>query len=215
MSTRTALVDAAEELFAADGFEAASLRAVMRAADADPGSVHYHFGGREALASAVLERVLAPLNRHRVELLEEAEARAVGPIPVEQLVEAIVRPDFEAAYALNHKGQGRARLMGAIYINPAAFVTAEVERHFRPVAQQFMPHMAAALPQVDPQVTAWRVRWSIFGLVGALLLDPDEPFSVALDVMIARVVTVGAAGLAAPSAAAPNPRSSTKGSGAP
>ncbi len=204
------MVDAAEELFAADGFEAASLRAVMRAADADPGSVHYHFGGREALAAAVLERVLAPLNTQRVELLEEAEAKATGLIPLEQLVEAIVRPDFEAAHALNQKGRGRARLMGAIYINPAAFVTAEVERHFRPVAQRFMPYMAAALPQVDPQLVAWRVRWSLFGLIGALLLDPDEPFSVDLNEMIARVVAVGSAGLSAP-----NPRSPTEGPGAP
>ena len=45
-----ALINAAEEEFANAGFDAASLRKIMRAAGADPGAIHYHFGGCDALA---------------------------------------------------------------------------------------------------------------------------------------------------------------------
>ena len=200
MGTRAALVDAAENLFAADGFERASLRAVMRAADADPGSVHYHFGGREALAAAVLERVLAPLNARRLELLADAVAESntgSTKTSLEALVEAIARPDLEAAHVLDSRGHGRARLIGAIYTNPAAFVTAEVERHFRPVAEQFLPRMTAAVPDVEPETLAWRVRWCLFGMLGTLLLDEDELFATELDGLVDRVVATGAAAIAA------------------
>ena len=45
-----ALINAAEEEFANAGFDAASLRKIMRAAGSDPGAIHYHFGGCDALA---------------------------------------------------------------------------------------------------------------------------------------------------------------------
>lgn len=175
-ATAAALVDAAEARFAADGFEAASLRAVMRAAGADPGSVHYHFGGRPALAAAVLDRVLAPLNARRIERLEAAVARHhPGPVPVADLVEALVRPDLEAAADLERRGSERARLIGGIYIDPAAFVTERVEAHFAPVARRFMPELLRSIPGADPEALAWRIRWFVFGTVGALLSDRDQP----------------------------------------
>ena len=65
----------AEAEFASAGFQHGSLRKIMREAGVDPGAVHYHFGGREALAAAVLDRILAPLNARRLELLDAAVAK--------------------------------------------------------------------------------------------------------------------------------------------
>lgn len=199
-ATAEALVDAAEALFAEDGFEGASLRAVMRAAGSDPGAVHYHFRGRQGLAAAVLDRVLGPLNTRRLELLATAEAESInpGPVPLDRLVEAIVRPDIEVATGLDERDRGRARLVGAIYINPASFVSERVEQHFGPVAERFMPHLVAAAPHVPPDLLSWRIRWSVFGVVGALLSDPDEPFLVEPEELIDRLVATGAAAVAAP-----------------
>lgn len=179
-ATAQALVDAAEERFALDGFAGASLRAVMRAAGADPGSIHYHFGGRPTLAGAVLDRVLAPLNARRLELLDRAVDRnAPAPVPVAELMAALVHPDLEVAADLRRRGPERARLVGAIYIDPAAFVTERVEAHFAPVARRFQPELARAIPGADPEIVAWRIRWFVFGTVGALLSDRaalDGPF---------------------------------------
>lgn len=166
------LLDAAEERFALDGIGRASLRAVMRDAGTDPGAVHYHFNGREALAEAVLDRVLVPLNDRRLQLL--AAAVASGHPTGSTLVDALVRPDVETAHALEARGRGRARLMGAIYLEPEHFVTELVRRRFMPVATAFQPHLVMAFPDTPATTLAWRVRWCVFGMLGAVLADPDE-----------------------------------------
>ncbi|MGF1595653.1 MAG: TetR family transcriptional regulator [Acidimicrobiales bacterium] len=117
-----ALLDAAEAEFATEGFETGSLRKIMRDAGADPGAVHYHFGGREALATAVLDRILAPLNAHR---------------------------------------------------------------------------LVTALPHVRFDVMAWRVRWCVFGTVGALLADESAAFDRPADDLIDVLVRALAATIAA------------------
>ena len=195
-STATALLHAAEAEFADRGIGEASLRAIMRAARTDPGSIHYHFGSREALAAAVLDRILAPLNARRLELLD----RAPVPISLPALVDALIRPDIEAATELHRRGEGRARLIGAVYLQPTEFVTELVEGHFRPVADRFMPHLVRAVPSVPPDVLAWRIRWSVFGLLGALLSDQTGALDLGTDIepLIAQITATAAGAVAAP-----------------
>jgi AcrR family transcriptional regulator len=190
-----ALLGAAEAEFASAGIESGSLRKIMREAGADPGAVHYHFGGRQALAAAVLDRILVPLNARRLDLLDEAVAS--GPPVVSQLVEALIRPDVETAHALHAQSPGRARLIGAIYTRPSDFVAATVATHFAPVADAFRPHIEAALPGRSFGVVAWRIRWCVFGTVGALLTDEEAPFERPADDLINELVGTLAAALAA------------------
>ncbi len=190
-----ALLDAAEAEFADEGIESGSLRRIMRHAGADPGAIHYHFGNREAVAAAVLERILVPLNARRLALLEQA---AVTDRPqVQQLVEALIRPDIEAAHVLHARSPGRARLIGAIYTRPSDFVATTVAAHFGPVADAFRPHLEAALPHLSFGDVAWRIRWCVFGTVGTLLTDPSAPFEQPADDLIDDLVRTLSAALAA------------------
>lgn len=189
------LLDRAEAEFATAGFQHGSLRKIMREAGADPGAVHYHFGGREALAAAVLDRILRPLNARRLELLEAAVAQ--GRPRTAQLVEALIRPDVEMAHALHAQSPGRARLIGAIYTRPADFVATTVAAHFAPVANAFRPHLEAALPHLPFETVAWRVRWCVFGPVGALLADETAGFERPAGDLVAELVHTLTAALAA------------------
>lgn len=190
-----ALLDAAEVEFASEGIESGSLRRIMRQAGADSGAIHYHFGSREALAAAVLDRILVPLNAHRVALLNEAVAS--GRPVLSQLVEALIRPDIEAAHALHEQSPGRARLIGAIYMRPSDFVAATVAAHFAPVAEVFRPHIEAVLPRHSFEDVAWRIRWCVFGTVGALLTDESAPFERTADDLVHELTRTLAAALAA------------------
>lgn len=59
--TREAILDAAQELFAAGGYEATSMRAVAARADVDPGLVRYFFGDKAQLfAAAMVQRSIIP-----------------------------------------------------------------------------------------------------------------------------------------------------------
>ena len=55
-TTKTRILDAAEQLFAERGYGATSLRAVIDAAGVNQAAIHYHFGGRERLFGAVVDR---------------------------------------------------------------------------------------------------------------------------------------------------------------
>jgi AcrR family transcriptional regulator len=54
--TRTLLLDAAEELFARKGFSGAALEDIADAAGYTRGAIYAHFGGKEELFLAVIER---------------------------------------------------------------------------------------------------------------------------------------------------------------
>ena len=195
--TATALLDAAESAFAEAGIDAASLRSIMRDAGANPAAVHYHYGSREQLALAVLDRVLAPLQQRRLVLLDAAVA--AGAPTARTLVEALVRPDFEALAATAERNPRATRILGVIYSRPPEFVLHHVEASFGPVAAMFMPHLIAALPAVEPEDLAWRVRWNLFGMLGAVLSDTAEHAVAAeLEVVIQRTVDAATGALSAP-----------------
>ncbi len=57
VNTKDALLAAAIEIFADKGFEAATVRDICARARANVAAVNYHFGGKDALYTAVLEEV--------------------------------------------------------------------------------------------------------------------------------------------------------------
>ena len=59
--TRERLLTAAERLLLESGYDAVSVRAVCTAAHVNPAAVHYHFGSKDALVSALLQARLGPL----------------------------------------------------------------------------------------------------------------------------------------------------------
>ena len=60
--TREKLLDAAERLFAEQGFDSTSLRQITAAAGANLAAVNYHFGSKEDLIVEVLDRKIKPMN---------------------------------------------------------------------------------------------------------------------------------------------------------
>jgi AcrR family transcriptional regulator len=94
--TREKLIDAAARGFAANGVFTASLIDITRqAGQKNRGALHYHFGSRNGVICAVLERHVDFLASREGELLEIA-LRAPDD-DVAAVVEAIVRPATELA----------------------------------------------------------------------------------------------------------------------
>ena len=75
-STRERILDAAERLFAAQGFHAVSVRDITAAAGVDVALVNYHFGGKHALFEDVFMRRAEVLNAERLRRLELLVAKA-------------------------------------------------------------------------------------------------------------------------------------------
>ena len=85
-ATAERLLAAGRRLFAQDGFDGTSVRALTREAGANLGAVTYHFRSKEALYQAVLETVFGPV---RDRLGELARANAPAPERLELFVHAM------------------------------------------------------------------------------------------------------------------------------
>lgn len=100
--TQTKIIEAAECEFAKTGYEGASIREITQRAGVNIAAVNYHFGGKEALFKETVLYRVRPINRLRLDMLEAAlEANAGKPLPLQQIVEIIVRPLF--AYHIEQK----------------------------------------------------------------------------------------------------------------
>ena len=87
-TTRTKLLDAAEKIFAEFGFEGASVRMINAEAQVDSGAIHYHFGTKQNLFRAVIQRRGEVVSNDRLERLARCkEAPGAAPL-VEQIIAA-------------------------------------------------------------------------------------------------------------------------------
>jgi AcrR family transcriptional regulator len=93
-STREKLLDCAEELFGAHGIEGVSLRTINTAAGLSPAALHYHFGAKESLVEALLERRMPALMERRRVLLDEL-SNVTTPITTRDVLGALINPMVE------------------------------------------------------------------------------------------------------------------------
>jgi AcrR family transcriptional regulator len=82
---RERLLDSATRLFAANGYEATSVRDIVAAANVNLNGVNYYFGGKRGLYDAVMAREVA-----RARSLTEGLARAAASDPIELRLESVV-----------------------------------------------------------------------------------------------------------------------------
>jgi AcrR family transcriptional regulator len=146
--TRERLLDAAEQIFAERGFEGASIRAVTQAAGASVSAANYHFGSKEALLRETLFRRVGPLNERRIARLDALEENAGGgPIELETIIEAFLRPVFEE-HAASVDATNRFRQVAArIYSDPPGIVATMKRELFGPIVTRFVSAISNALPE--------------------------------------------------------------------
>lgn len=165
-STRDALLDAAERLFAEHGVANASLRAITQEADANLAAVHYHFGSKVELVRAVFSRRLGPLNQERLARLERCveASRATGEPPdLRCVLAAFVGPVIEMLHA--EKGAPDfARVVGRAFSRPSEGVRSLLLEEFREVKERFWSALGTALPHLDRSDIFWRFQF----LIGAM-----------------------------------------------
>lgn len=73
------LVDAAETLFVERGLDVPLGEITKAAGQRNTGAIHYHFGGRDGLLRAILDRHVPAVAARRAELLAEAAERPEDP----------------------------------------------------------------------------------------------------------------------------------------
>lgn len=164
--TKTRLLDTAERLFAERGFEAASLRIITRTAGVNLASVNYHFQSKEALIEALFARRLGPLNEERIQLLDGAEQRAAGgPAPLEEVIDAFIRPVLRMAEP-NYRSMGV--LFGRMYAEPGDLLRRLLTPQLEEIRVRFGRALQRSLPALSPEEIFWRMHFTIGALAHTL-----------------------------------------------
>jgi AcrR family transcriptional regulator len=163
-STPERLIDAVEELLGQRDDLELSLREITTAAGANIAAVNYHFGSKDALVTAVIERALSEHARQQLLAL-----RAVSALPdagVEDVVRAWISPSVLTA------DDGRATLIPRIAARVVSSGSPElrelgVTTHAETYALVFRL-LAERLPALSSEELTFRITLAATGVAGMI-----------------------------------------------
>jgi AcrR family transcriptional regulator len=148
--TKTRILDAAERLFGANGFDSTSLRDITAEAQVNLAAVNYHFQSKDSLIDAVIARRIEPVNRKRLEMLDQAGTNPT----LEQILASFLQPVLELDCG------NVAPLVGRFLAEPRQFFERVYKKHLQPVSNRFQEELAKALPELPPEERLWRLYFS-------------------------------------------------------
>jgi AcrR family transcriptional regulator len=191
--TAVRLLDAAEALMGERGVDAVSLRAINAAAGSNVAAAHYHFGSKEGLVRAVLDRRMAVLGHERQEQLAPLEAE---PRPSPRAVAGVfVRPLFDLAR--DDEGASYVRFLAALYRAGGDWLHV-IDEAFAPQGERLAPVVARATPELDDDRRGRRLVLASETML-RMLADADRyAGSLDADAYQAEVIDVFTAILTAP-----------------
>jgi AcrR family transcriptional regulator len=167
--TKERVLRAAELIFGRHGYAGTTLRAVTAEAEVNLASANYHFGSKEALVMEMLRQRVAPINEERLRLLEGSKQKAKGgPIPLEEILEALILPLGGAARGPDGPDLSFLQLVGRAFSEPAEFLRRVHETFFRELAEVFMREIRRSCPQATEQDLWWNLHFAINAMLGSL-----------------------------------------------
>lgn len=172
-NVREAVMKAAETLFASKGFRATSIRDIAQAANANPGSVSYHFKSKDGLLLAIYRRHCGPMNARRAELLREALRIKDLQQRLEAIVRAYVLPAFVASGDAAGGGAEFTRLRAMMSAEGNGAVQQTIAETFDETSHSFIDAIHESVPHLPRATIVWRTHY----LLGALyytLVTPER-----------------------------------------
>jgi len=208
IETKDRILDAAEQLFADQGFAATSLRRITAEAGVNLAAVNYHFGSKDALLRAVFERRINPVNEERLRELEALEAQlGDGQLPLETVLTALLGPPLRMFQEWGVVGDRFMRLVGWAHSSPSAQVQRTFQNLFTNVFERFVGALQRALPRMPPKELVLRFHFVIGAMAHTLAWSRKiarmsrlefEGGELDVEQLLARLVGFTAAGLQAP-----------------
>lgn len=159
-STPDRLLDAAEELFAAYGYNGVSVRDIVEAAKANLGAIPYHFGSKENLFKTVILRRAVPLREERAQLLTALRKRRKKPT-VEEVLTALLEPAFRRS----RENDAFRQLLGRASMDP----TPEVRRLLAEIYSVDFMVVPKTLRALWPNMPDEEFHWKLHCFYGVML----------------------------------------------
>ncbi len=199
------ILDVAEELFGRVGYGGATTRAIASRARVNVGQLHYYFDSKRAIFEAVVARHGTEVTERRRQLLLDAEARYPrGIVPLDVLVDALVRPLLMAEPRAGGR-RASMQMHARLFTDPddtASMVRADI---YDETNALYVAAIRRALPKIPAKTLYWRYYFMMGAYVWTLLqpgrleaisqgrCDPAD-----MEAAIREIVPFVCAGLSAP-----------------
>lgn len=159
------ILSVAEMHFATQGFFASSLRQITREAEVNVAAIHYHFGSKEALFVAVLNRRIVPFvtefidEMDRVSKTKDLQAEDVvgGFVAV---IRQLIAEDEAGAVLVS-------RLVSRLMLDEYRIFRDELAKQYEDVAQKVVALIWRALPHLNRETLRWRIHIGLTALFNA------------------------------------------------
>ena len=159
--TRERLLDAAERLFAENGFAATSVRDITAAAVSNIAAVNYHFGGKYNLYNEVFRRRMAAMREQRIASIRQARAEGGS-------LEAVLHA-FATAFLRPLVDRGNGRLLVELISREMLDPQLPRELFLAEVVGPIQEVLAEAIMAATPGLGPGPARLCVISIVGQLL----------------------------------------------
>jgi AcrR family transcriptional regulator len=170
-TTRERILEAAECIYAAQGFHGMSLRDVTLMANVNLAAVNYHFGSKDKLVLALAERRLTPINSHRIQRLADLRKKhGRQPIPASDLVTALVDPVFVALRQNKKSRTILVRLVAQMLIDDHKRFSQIHQIFYKDVIECYHEELKRSLPKLSTQQIHARFFCAFSSVLGLRLM---------------------------------------------
>lgn len=161
-ATRALLVETAERLFAEQGVDAVSVRAVNAAAGVGAASVHYHFGSKDELLRAVVLNLGTAVGVAIQGNVDALAANADAPTP-DAVIRAVTRPYLDLLHRQRTRGLRWIKIVAQTSQAGPADETIEPK-----LRDSLLQQVRRAFPKASPDRLEARWAVSVMGFVQGL-----------------------------------------------
>lgn len=167
-STKSKILDAAEQLFAERGFAETSLRTITARAKVNLASVNYHFGSKKSLIQDVFNRFLSDYTNELGQELNVLEASIDSQLDTEMLLKALVRPLLSIEAKRAKSISIFMRLLGRAYAETQGHLRRYVTEKYGFVLVRFTLLFQKAYPNLSNDQIFWRLHYTLGSLIFTL-----------------------------------------------
>lgn len=164
ISTKDQLLNVAERHFAMYGFAGTSLRGIIKEAKVNVAAVAYHFGSKEELFDAVIQRFAQPVVSRQLEMLNEVmskiDAKSEGDASLKAILIAFYTPPINLLKSKGAEGEQLSLLLGRAQTEPEP-VFSLVDKHYRNCREEFIAAFRGCMPQASDEELNWHFEFML------------------------------------------------------
>jgi AcrR family transcriptional regulator len=162
--TKARIIEAAEYLFALQGYGQTSMREITARADVNLASVNYHFGSKKNLIQAVLKRYFDVM----MPQIDEALAKlvpSVGRKGVDQVLQNLKGPLLNLNAVQPDGTEMFVQLLGKGYTESQGHLRRFIMGNYGETVQTILAMLRTALPAIPADELFWRLHFAIGSFV--------------------------------------------------